>query len=118
MAAHALARKNGGKTPAFRDSMRRRHLEETRTMIVVMKADASMSDISGVVKALESMGYKPHPTRGAERTIIGVVDARQGADFSQIEGAAGVDQVIPITKAYKMVSREFRPQNTIVNVNG
>jgi len=87
-------------------------------MIVVMKSDATMADISGVVKALESMGCKPHPTRGADRTVIGVVDARQGADFSHLESAPGVEQVIPITKAYKMVSREFRPQNTIVNVNG
>ncbi|HXS11048.1 MAG TPA: 3-deoxy-7-phosphoheptulonate synthase [Candidatus Krumholzibacteria bacterium] len=83
-----------------------------------MKSDATMADISGVVKALESMGCKPHPTRGADRTVIGVVDARQGADFSHLEGAPGVEQVIPITKAYKMVSREFRPQNTVVNVNG
>jgi 3-deoxy-7-phosphoheptulonate synthase len=87
-------------------------------MIVVMKSDATMSDISGVIKALESMGCKPHPTRGADRTIIGVIDARQGADFTQLEGTPGVEQVIPITKAYKMVSREFRPQNTVVNVNG
>ena len=87
-------------------------------MIVVMKSDATMSDISGVIKTLESMGCKPHPTRGADRTIIGVIDARQGADFTQLEGTPGVEQVIPITKAYKMVSREFRPQNTVVNVNG
>lgn len=87
-------------------------------MIVVMKSDATMSDISSVIKSLESMGYKPHPTRGADRTIIGVVDARQGADFSQIESTPGVEQVIPITKAYKMVSREFRHENTVVNVNG
>lgn len=87
-------------------------------MIVVMKTDATMSDISSVIKTLESMGYKPHPTRGAERTIIGVADARQGADFGQLEGTPGVEQVIPITKAYKMVSREFRPQNTVVNING
>jgi 3-deoxy-7-phosphoheptulonate synthase len=87
-------------------------------MIVVMKAEATMAEISGVVKALEAMGCKPHPTRGADRTVIGVVDARQGADFSHLEGTPGVEQVIPITKAYKMVSREFRPQNTIVNVNG
>ncbi len=87
-------------------------------MIVVMKSDATMSDISGVIKALESMGYKPHPTRGADRTIIGVIDALQDAHFAQLEGTPGVEQVIPITKAYKMVSREFRPQNTVVNVNG
>ena len=87
-------------------------------MIVVMKSDATMSDISGVIKALEAMGCKPHPTRGADRTIIGVIEARQGADFTQLEGTPGVEQVIPITKAYKMVSREFRPQDTVVNVNG
>jgi 3-deoxy-7-phosphoheptulonate synthase len=39
-------------------------------------------------------------------------------DFSQLEGATGVEQVIPITRAYKMVSREFKPENTVVNVNG
>jgi 3-deoxy-7-phosphoheptulonate synthase len=87
-------------------------------MIVVMKSDATMSDISTVIKTLESMGYRPHPTRGADRTIIGIADARRGADFSPIEGAPGVEQVIPITKAYKMVSREFKPQNTVVNVGG
>ncbi len=87
-------------------------------MIVVMKSDATMSDISTVIRTLESMGYKPHPTRGADRTIIGVVDARQGADFSQVESANGVEQIIPITKAYKMVSREFKPENTVVNVAG
>jgi len=87
-------------------------------MIVVMKSDATMSDISSVIKTLESMGYKPHPTRGADRTIIGIVDALKGVDFSQIESTPGVEQVIPITKAYKMVSREFRPQNTVVNING
>ena len=55
-------------------------------MIVVMKAEATMAEISGVVKALEAMGCKPHPTRGADRTVIGVVDARPGADFSHLEG--------------------------------
>ncbi|HET6350257.1 MAG TPA: 3-deoxy-7-phosphoheptulonate synthase [Candidatus Krumholzibacteria bacterium] len=87
-------------------------------MIVVMKPDATMADISSVVKSLELMGYKPHPTRGVDRTIIGVADARQGADFSPLQSAPGVEQVIPITKAYKLVSREFRPENTVVNVNG
>jgi 3-deoxy-7-phosphoheptulonate synthase len=83
-----------------------------------MKADATMSDISGVIKSLEAMGFKPHPARGADRTIIGIADAREGVDFSQLEGATGVEQVIPITRAYKMVSREFKPENTVVNVNG
>lgn len=88
-------------------------------MIVVMRNDATMADVSSVIKSLESMGLKPHPTRGAERTIIGVVEAdgaREDADFKQIESAPGVEQVIPLTKAYKMVSREFKPENTVVRV--
>jgi 3-deoxy-7-phosphoheptulonate synthase len=87
-------------------------------MIVVMKNDATMSEISSIIKTLESMGLKPHPTRGAERTIIGVVEAREDTDFGPLEREAGVEQVIPITKAYKMVSREFKPENTVVRVNG
>ncbi len=87
-------------------------------MIVVMKSDATMSDVSNVIRTLESMGLKPHPTRGAERTIIGVVEARDDTDFKPLESAPGVEQVIPITKAYKMVSREFKPENTVVRVNG
>jgi 3-deoxy-7-phosphoheptulonate synthase len=87
-------------------------------MIVVMKSGATMSEISSVIKTLESMGLKPHPTRGAERTIIGIVEAREGTDFKELESSPGVEQVIPITKAYKMVSREFKPGNTVVNVGG
>ncbi len=87
-------------------------------MIVVMKKDASMGDISRVIKALESMGLKPHPTRGADRTIIGVVDATRESDLKHLERSSGVEQVIPIAKAYKLVSREFHPDNTVVKVNG
>jgi len=87
-------------------------------MIVVMKTEASMSEISGVIKTLESMGLTPHPTRGADRTIIGVVETIPESELARVESAAGVEQVIPITKAYKLVSREFKPSNTIVKVNG
>ena len=87
-------------------------------MIIVMTSEATVAEISGVIKALEGMGFKPHPTRGADRTIIGVVDAMQENDLVHIEAAPGVEQVIPITKAYKMVSREFKPEDTVVNVDG
>ena len=87
-------------------------------MLVLMKSDATVADISGVVKAIEKLGLKPHPTRGTDRTIIGVVEAKAGTDLSFLEARDGVDQVIPISKAYKMVSREFKPDDTIVKVNG
>ncbi|MCK4775045.1 MAG: 3-deoxy-7-phosphoheptulonate synthase [Candidatus Krumholzibacteria bacterium] len=87
-------------------------------MLVIMKPDAAVAEISGVIKAIESMGLRPHPNRGADRTIIGVVEAGGGADLSFLKESAGVDQVIPINKAYKMVSREFKPENTVVNAGG
>ena len=87
-------------------------------MLVLMKADATVAQISGVIKALEKLGLKPHPTRGSDRTIIGVVEARGGTDLSFLEKIQGVEQVIPISKAYKMVSREFQPEDTIVKVDG
>lgn len=87
-------------------------------MLVIMKPDAAVAEISGVIKAIESMGLRPHPNRGADRTIIGVVEAGGGADLSFLKESAGVDQVIPINKAYKMVSREFKPDNTVVNAGG
>ena len=87
-------------------------------MIVVMKTQATVVEISGVIKTLESMGFTPHPTRGPDRTIIGIVDAIQESDLARVKSAAGVEQVVPISKAYKLVSREFKPQNTIVKING
>jgi len=87
-------------------------------MLVLMKSDATVSQISGVVKAIEKLGLKPHPTRGPDRTIIGVVEARAGTDLNFLQKSEGVEQVIPISKAYKMVSREFKPEDTVVKVNG
>jgi len=83
-----------------------------------MKTDATMAEISNVIKSLESMGLKPHPTRGADRTIVGVVDAKRRSDLTHLGSAPGVEQVIPIAKAYKLVSREFHPDNTVIKVNG
>jgi 3-deoxy-7-phosphoheptulonate synthase len=87
-------------------------------MLILMKSDATVSEISRVIKSIENLGLKPHPTRGSDRTIIGVVEAGGGADLSFLEKAEGVEEVIPINKAYKMVSREFKPEGTVVKVNG
>ncbi len=87
-------------------------------MIVVMKKDATLAEISGVIKTLESMGLTPHPTRGGDRTIIGVVDVQRESELSHLASAPGVEQVIPIARAYKLVSREFHPENTVVRASG
>jgi 3-deoxy-7-phosphoheptulonate synthase len=83
-----------------------------------MKPDATVSEIGGVIKSIESLGLKPHPTRGSDRTIIGVTEATGNTDLDFLKQAAGVEQVLPISRAYKMVSREFRQDNTVVKVGG
>jgi len=90
--------------------------EDNAMMIVVMKTDASVSQIGAVLKSIEELGLKPHPSRGPEQTIIGVVGAESSPDFDRIKAMDGVEQVVPISKKYKLVNKEFRPGRTVVKV--
>jgi len=87
-------------------------------MIVVMKVGSSQDEISGVKERIEVAGLKAHISEGVEHTVIGVL----GQVFPDLRDALellpGVDQVIPVSKPYKLASREFHPQDTIVEING
>ena len=85
-------------------------------MLVVMKHDASQLEIDAVVRTIEEMGYEARPMPGAQRTAVGLVGNDGTVDSSRIEGLAGVAQVIHVTQPYKQVSREWRPENTIVTI--
>jgi 3-deoxy-7-phosphoheptulonate synthase len=90
-------------------------------MIVVMKRGASVSEIAGVINRIEALGLKPHPSRGAYQTIIGIIGsagAEKESELLKIEQMPAVEEMTPITKAFKLVSREFRPESTTVRVNG
>lgn len=87
-------------------------------MIVVMKTSCKQEEISGVVKRIQELGLKEHISQGVEHTVIGVL----GQTFPELRDALevlpGVEEVIPITKPYKLASREFHPEDTTVKVNG
>jgi len=87
-------------------------------MIVVMKVGSSQDEISRVKKRIEVGGLKAHISEGIEHTVIGVL----GQVFPELRDALevlpGVDQVIPVSKPYKLASREFHPRDTIVEING
>jgi 3-deoxy-7-phosphoheptulonate synthase len=87
-------------------------------MIVVMKVGSSDKEIAGVIKRIESAGLKTHLSQGVERTIVGVV----GQIFPELEDMLellpGVDEVIRVSKPYKLSSREFHPLDTTVKVGG
>ncbi len=86
-------------------------------MIVVMKSQATEKQIEDVIRWIESVGYKAHPSHGVERTIIGAVgDNRDKAILRYAESLPGVEKTMPILKPYKLASRESHEGNTIVSV--
>ena len=87
-------------------------------MIVVMRPEASEEQVVAVMQRVKSAGCKVHPIYGEGRTVIGVIGDGTKIDRHQIGRMKGVENVMPITKPYKAASREFKPQDTIFQVNG
>src|SRR5947208_16837494 len=85
-------------------------------MLVVMAHDATAKDVDRVVSIIEEMGYQARPMPGAQRTAVGLVGNDGRVDASRIEALPGVAQVIHVTQPYKQVSREWRSENTIVEL--
>src|SRR3984957_6129886 len=85
-------------------------------MLVVMRHGATDAEIDRVVRAIEEMGYEARPMPGAQRTAVGLVGNDGRVDASRIEALAGVAQVIHVTQPYKQVSREWRPEDTVVTI--
>lgn len=85
-------------------------------MVVVMKPKAAEAHIDAVMARLKALGLGVHVVHGEERTIIGIIgDARLVADVN-FELAEGVERVVPIAQPFKLVSRTFRQENTVVTV--
>jgi 3-deoxy-7-phosphoheptulonate synthase len=85
-------------------------------MLVVMRHGATAAEIDRVVRTIQEMGYQAAPMPGAQRTAVGLVGNDGRVDSSRIEALAGVAQVIHVTQPYKQVSREWRPENTVVTI--
>ncbi|HXT48852.1 MAG TPA: 3-deoxy-7-phosphoheptulonate synthase, partial [Gemmatimonadaceae bacterium] len=85
-------------------------------MLVVMKHGATTAEIDAVVSVIEEMGYEARPMPGAQRTAVGLVGNDGRVDSSRISALSGVAQIIHVTQPYKQVSREWRPENTIVTL--
>src|SRR5215831_18705460 len=97
-------------------------------MIVVMRTNATEEDVSRLILALRERGLTPHLSQGVERTIVGVLGPVGPAGVpspvgvltpelgAQLEGLSGVESVLPVSKPYKLASREFHPESTIVRI--
>ena len=87
-------------------------------MIIVLKSDATQEQFEHVVEKIESLGLKPHISRGVERTIIGAIGDEAPLRVQPLEILPGVDKVLPIMKPYKLVSRDFKKDNTVISMEG
>lgn len=85
-------------------------------MLVVMKHGTTPSQIEGVVRAIESLGYRACPMPGAQRTTIGVVGNDGRVEQARLIGLEGVLRIIHVSQPYKQVSREWWPEDTVVEL--
>ena len=85
-------------------------------MLVVMQSTANEEQVRAVCSVIESLGYKAHPIPGAGRTAIGITGNSGTADLTALESMPGVGECIPVTKPYKLVSRDVKPETSVVKV--
>jgi 3-deoxy-7-phosphoheptulonate synthase len=86
-------------------------------MIIIMRPDASDEQINHVVEKLKQHGFGIHLSKGVERTVIGAIGDKSAIELETIQMLPAVSEVVPIRKPYKLVSREFKGQDTVVKVS-
>jgi 3-deoxy-7-phosphoheptulonate synthase len=85
-------------------------------MLVVMQSQATAEQIRAVCERVESLGYKAHPIPGSGRTAIGITGNTGTVDIASVESMPGVVECIPVSKPYKLVSRDVKEENTVVRI--
>jgi len=87
-------------------------------MMIIMRTNATPQEIAAVVERIEGNGLRAHLSKGEERTVIGAVGDGRPVLKDQFLHLPGVDRVIPITRPYKLASREFIAENSLFPLNG
>jgi 3-deoxy-7-phosphoheptulonate synthase len=85
-------------------------------MLIVMKIDATDAQIEAVLSVIQDLGFKGHPMPGATRTAIGITGNQGSVDPSHFENLEGVAEAIRVSKPYKLITLDLRPEKTVVRV--
>jgi 3-deoxy-7-phosphoheptulonate synthase len=85
-------------------------------MLIVMKSDATERQVEAVERAIEALGFKAHTMPGATRTAIGITGNQGAVDPSHFETMPGVAEAIRVSKPYKLITLDIRPEKTVVRV--
>ncbi|MFC1500850.1 3-deoxy-7-phosphoheptulonate synthase [Elusimicrobiota bacterium] len=84
-------------------------------MIICLKKNASKKQIDGVISKIKDLGYVPHVSKGVDLTVIGMIGERAEKYIDVFESLEAVDHISEIEKPYKLASREFRKENTVIS---
>jgi 3-deoxy-7-phosphoheptulonate synthase len=87
-------------------------------MIIIMKMNAREDDVEAVLTRLHTGGWKTHVSKGEERTIIGVIGDERKLDQGAMSRMDGVDRVVPVLRPFKLASRDFKPEDSKISING
>ncbi len=85
-------------------------------MLLVMTREATQEDIDRVIAAITEHGFTPRPIPGGQRVSVGILNNKGPIDGSLFLGLPGVKEAIPVTRPYKLVSREFHPEETVIRI--
>lgn len=87
-------------------------------MIIVLRPDATEEQITHLIDKVQKLGLKPMVSRGVERTIIGVIGSEDILQVTPLEVYPGVEKVMPILKPFKLVSRDFKKEDSVIDLGG
>jgi 3-deoxy-7-phosphoheptulonate synthase len=87
-------------------------------MIIIMKMSATEKEIDAVLARLHNGGWKTHMSKGEERTIIGVIGDERNLDQGGLSRMDGIDRVVPVLRPFKLASRDFKPEDSKISING
>lgn len=85
-------------------------------MIIVLRPDATEEQVSHIIEKVKNLGLTPHVSKGTERTIIGVIGPEDKLRVTPLEVFSGVEKVIPVLAPYKLVSREFKYEDSVIDL--
>ena len=85
-------------------------------MIIVLRPDASQQQVDHIIEKVKALGLTPHVSKGASRTIIGVIGPEDVLRVTPLEIFPGVENVIPVLAPYRLVSREFQKQDSVIDL--
>ncbi|MDD5197097.1 MAG: 3-deoxy-7-phosphoheptulonate synthase [Candidatus Omnitrophica bacterium] len=85
-------------------------------MIIVLRPDATDGQIEHIIEKVKKLGLTPHVSKGTERTIIGVIGPEDVLRVTPVEVFPGVEKVIPVLAPYRLVSREFQPESSVIDL--